>query len=177
MNESQEDPGPAAGPEAEPEPDLTGPNLFADNRRRRIPGIMYCILGLVALVVALARAGDAPVLVDGAVAVAAAMLIIFGAYSIVTGIGLDVDEEAALRLAALAVQEPMGHAAAQMGWRGWRSRPTWRILWYSAEDPPLHRGLVFVDGHDGEILDVVTESNPEVDLPIDWALDDDSPRP
>lgn len=177
MSDSDENPGPATEPATAQERDLAGPNLFADNRRRRIPGIMYCVLGAVVLVISLARAGDAPVLVDGAMAVAAVLLVIFGCYSIFTGLGLDVDEEAALRLAAVAVQEPMGHAAAQMGWRGWRSRPTWRILWYSAEDPPLHRGLVFVDGHDGQILDVVTEPNPESDLPIDWALEDDSPRP
>ena len=41
---------------------------------------------------------------------------------------------------------PVGHASAQMGWRGLLSRPTWRILLYSADDPPEKRGLVLVDG-------------------------------
>ena len=64
---------------------------------------------------------------------------------------------------------PVGHASAQLGWRGLASRPTWRILLYSAEDPPSKRGLVLVDGVDGEIVDWFAEDNPE-----DWSdLDGD----
>ena len=59
---------------------------------------------------------------------------------------------------------PVGHASAQLGWRGLRSRPTWRILLYSAEEPPQTRGLVLVDGVDGTVLEHFTEANPE-----DWA--------
>jgi hypothetical protein len=58
---------------------------------------------------------------------------------------------------------PVGHASAQLGWRGFRSRPTWRILLYSAEEPPKTRGLVLVDGVDGTVLEHFTEENPE-----DW---------
>ena len=50
-----------------------------------------------------------------------------------------------------------------MGWRGLLSRPTWRILLYSAENPPAKRGLVLVDGVDGEIVEHFVEDNPE-----DW---------
>src|SRR5437870_10037687 len=32
-----------------------------------------------------------------------------------------------------------------LGWSGLRSRPVWRILLYSAEDPPQRRGVVLVD--------------------------------
>ncbi|MDZ7677840.1 MAG: hypothetical protein U5K29_04760 [Acidimicrobiales bacterium] len=58
----------------------------------------------------------------------------------------------------------MGHASAQLGWRGLRSRPTWRILVYSADTPPAQRGLVLVDGVDGEVLEFFSEANPE-----DWS--------
>jgi len=58
----------------------------------------------------------------------------------------------------------VGHAAAQMGWRGLLSRPTWRILLYSAENPPTRRGLVLVDGVDGSVIDRIVEDNPE-----DWS--------
>jgi hypothetical protein len=152
-----------------------GPNLFADNRRRRIPGILYGVIGAAALVWWLVRAGDDPVLVNGGVGVAGILLVVFGAYSIAAGRRLEVDDEAALAAAAVAVQRPMGHASAQLAWRGWTSRPTWRILWYSAEDPPRHRGLVLVDGLDGEVLDTLVEDNPEIGSPIDWSLEEESP--
>lgn len=152
--------------------EVAGPNVFVDNRRRRIPGVLHCILGAAALIAWLVRAGNDPVLVNAGLGIAGIGLIAFGIYSITAGIGLDVDEEAALAAAAVAVQRPMGHAAAQLGWRGYRSRPTWRILWYSAEEPPRHRGLVFVDGHDGQVLEVLVEDNPEGDQNIDWRLDD-----
>jgi len=51
-----------------------------------------------------------------------------------------------------------------LGWRGLRSRPTWRILLYSAEDPPARRGLVLVDGVDGTVVDHYVGDNPE-----DWS--------
>jgi hypothetical protein len=58
----------------------------------------------------------------------------------------------------------VGHASAQLAWRGLRSRPTWRILCYSAEEPPKRRAFVMVDAVDGRIVDKVVEDNPE-----DWA--------
>jgi len=59
---------------------------------------------------------------------------------------------------------PVGHASAQLGWRGIRSRPTWRILLYSNEPSPLKRGLVMVDGVDAAIVSSYIEENPE-----DWS--------
>jgi hypothetical protein len=46
-------------------------------------------------------------------------------------------------------------------WRGLRSRPTWRIFCYSAEEPPLQRGLVLVDAVDGRVVEVLVEANPD----------------
>jgi hypothetical protein len=73
-------------------------------------------------------------------------------------------ERDALVAATRVVGFPVGHASAQMGWRGLLSRPTWRILLYSADDPPTRRGLVLVDGVDGGIVDWFVEDNPE-----DWS--------
>ncbi len=156
--------------------ETVGPTLFADNRRRRIPGIIYCVIGAAALVWWLVRAGDDPVLVNAGVGAAGILLIALGGYSIAAGRRLEVDDEAALAAAAVAVQRPVGHASAQLAWRGWLSRPTWRILWYSAEDPPRHRGLVLVDGLDGRILDMLVEENPEIGSPIDWSLEEETSR-
>jgi hypothetical protein len=58
----------------------------------------------------------------------------------------------------------VGHASAQLAFRGLRARPTWRILLYSADEPPTMRGLVELDGVDGDVLGQYTEPNPE-----DWS--------
>ena len=72
-----------------------------------------------------------------------------------------LDENEALVAANRAVGFPVGHASAQLGWRGVLSRPTWKMLVYSAEDPPAHRGLVLVDAVDGTIVEYYVEENPE----------------
>ena len=95
-------------------------------------------------------------------------MALFGAYSFITGWDLKVDERDALVASVRQVGFPVGHASAQMGWRGLLSRPTWRILLYSAEDPPTQRGLVLVDGVDGEVLEWFVEDNPE-----DWSQYDE----
>jgi hypothetical protein len=142
---------------------FVGPYMFPNNNRRRIPGILYLVLaaGCVALYVA---AGGDSVLVNQGFLIAAAILGVAGLYHLVSGWNLDVDERDALVAATAAVGFPVGHASAQMGWRGLLSRPTWRILLYSAEMPPAQRGFVMVDGVDGQVLDYFTEDNPE-----DWS--------
>ncbi len=142
---------------------LVGPYLFPNNSRRRIPGLIY--LGLAVLCVGLwVFAGDDQPLVNGGFLAAGVALAAVGTYSLVAGWNLDVDEADALVAATRQVGFPVGHASAQMGWRGLLSRPTWRILLYSNEPQPAKRGLVLVDGVDGEVLEHFVEDNPE-----DWS--------
>jgi len=144
-----------------------GPYLFPNNNRRRIPAIIYWVIAALCIGLYLVTRGNNPVLVNGGYLWAAAGLIVVGFYSFITGWNLDVDERDALVIATKKVGFPVGHASAQMGWRGLLSRPTWRILLYSAEDPPENRGLVLVDGVDGTVMEWFVEENPE-----DWsALD------
>jgi hypothetical protein len=139
-----------------------GPYLFPNNNRRRIPGYLY-LATAAACVAVWALVDDSPY-VNGGFLLAAALLTVVGVYSLVSGWNLDVDEQDALVAATRAVGFPVGHASAQMGWRGLLSRPTWRILLYSADTPPAKRGLVLVDGVDGEIVQHFVEDNPE-----DWS--------
>lgn len=144
--------------------EFVGPYVFPNNNRRRIPGYLYLALG-VACIAAWALTGQGEgVLVNGGFLGAGVLLILIGAYHLVAGWDLDVDERDALVAATRQVGFAVGHASAQLGWRGLRSRPTWRILLYSAEEPPKTRGLVLVDGVDGEIVAHFTEDNPE-----DWS--------
>ena len=140
---------------------FVGPYLFPNNNRRRIPGYLY-LATAAACVAVWALVDDSPY-VNGGYLFAAALLVVVGVYSLVSGWNLDVDEQDALVAATRAVGFPVGHASAQMGWRGLLSRPTWRILLYSADTPPAKRGLVLVDGVDGEIVQHFVEDNPE-----DW---------
>ncbi len=96
--------------------------------------------------------------------VAAVTLVAVAAYHGLTAWRLVIDQTEALVVATRTVGFPVGHASAQLTWRGLRSRPTWRILLYSADTPPTKRGLVQVDAVDARVLGDYTESNPE-----DWS--------
>jgi len=141
-----------------------GPYLFPNNNRRRIPAYLYWGLSALCILVWLLTRNDDPVLINQGVVVAAVVLALIGLYSFLAGWNLVVDEREALVAATRQVGFPVGHASAQMGWRGLLSRPTWRILLYSADDPPEKRGLVLVDGVDGAIVEWFVEDNPE-----DWS--------
>lgn len=136
---------------------------FPNNNRRRKPGILYLAVAIALVVLWVFRA-DGGVLVNSGYLIVAAILAAAGIFHLVSGIDLNLDEEDALVAATAAVGFPVGHAAGQMGWRGLLSRPTWRILLYSADEPPTKRGLVFVDGHTGDVVDSIIEDNPE-----DWS--------
>ena len=141
---------------------FVGPYLFPNNNRRRVPGYLYLATAAVCVAV-WALVDDSPYVNDGFL-FAAVLLGIVGIYQLVSGWNLDVDEQDALVAASRTVGFPVGHASAQMGWRGLLSRPTWRILLYSAEEPPAKRGLVLVDAVDGSVIEHFVEDNPE-----DWA--------
>jgi len=143
---------------------FVGPYLFPNNNRRRIPAILYWVIAAICIVLWATTRGSQPVLVNDGFLAAGIALALIGAYSFIAGWNLDVDERDALVVATREVGFPVGHASAQMGWRGVLSRPTWRILLYSAEDPPAKRGLVLVDGVDGEVVEWFVEDNPE-----DWS--------
>ena len=143
-----------------------GPYTFPDNARRRIAGVLHLAAAVSLVVIRLAADGDAVLINDGFLWAAAA-LALFGVYSLAAGYPTNVDETDALIEATRKVGFPVGHASAQLSWRGLRSRPTWRILLYSAEEPPAQRGLVLVDAVDGRVIEHFVEENPE-----DWsALD------
>ena len=140
-----------------------GMYTFPDIRRRRYPGIAYLVLAFL-LGALWALGGGDGVLVNNGFLVGAVCLAVIGLYHLATAWPLAVRDTEALLAAAGEVAFPVGHASEQLGWRGLRSRPTWRILLYSSEEPPAKRGLVLVDGVDGTVLDHFVEDNPE-----DWS--------
>ena len=133
-----------------------GPYQFPDIRRRRIAGTIYAVIGALALWGAVATGNDG-------VLIGAILLLAIAAYHFLAGWPLKIDQTEALTVASRTVGYPVGHASAQLAWRGLRSRPTWRILVYSADEPPSMRGLVELDAVNGAVIGEYTERNPE-----DW---------
>lgn len=149
---------------------FVGPYVFPNNNRRRVPGYLYLLLGVGCMVLWFLTRGEQPVLVNFGVLAGGVALALIGVYHQIAGWNLDVDERDALVRAGETVGHSVGHASAQLGWRGLLSRPTWRILLYSAENPPQKRSLVLVDGVDGEVVAWFSEPNPEDWSDLDGAL-------
>ncbi len=132
---------------------------FPDNSRRRIPGTIYLALAAGCLVAWLF--GDSSPVVNDGFGWAALVLGAVGLMCFTSGWRMTIDEKEALVTAQQAIAFPVGHASAQQVWHGLRSRPTWRVLCYSAEDPPQRRGLVLVDAVDGHVVEHMVQDNPE----------------
>jgi hypothetical protein len=143
--------------------EYVGPYQFPDNSRRRRPAYLYFGVSVVCVVVWLLRRGHDPVLVNRGLLWAAMLLTAVGVLSFTSGWRMHVDEKQALVAAQGAVGFAVGHASAQQVWRGFRSRPTWRVLVYSSENPPRQRSLVLIDAIDGTVVEHLTEDNPEDD--------------
>ena len=134
-----------------------GPYQFPGTHRRRIAGTLYLIVaGSCAIVAALTG--------NGGLVAATVLLALIGGYHFLASWHLRIDQTEALTIASRTVGFPVGHASGQLGFRGLRSRPSWRILLFSADDPPSMRGLVELDGVEGTVQGEYTERNPE-----DWS--------
>jgi hypothetical protein len=138
---------------------FVGAYQFPDNSRRRWPGVIYIVLAAIAIAAYLV-ADDSPIVNRGWL-VGGGLLALVGVFSISSGWRMHVDEKEALVAAQGALGFAVGHASAQQVWRGLRSRPTWRVLCYSAEEPPRTRGLVLVDAVDGRVVEHLVEDNPD----------------
>jgi hypothetical protein len=136
---------------------------FPDNSRRRVPGYIYLGLAAGCVIAWMVRHNNRPVLVNNGFLLAAGLLAALGVFCITSGWKLGLDEKEALAKATGAVGWPIGHASAQMAWRGLRSRPIWRILAYSVEEPPKRRAFVVIDAVDGRTIEHFSEDNPEQD--------------
>ena len=134
-----------------------GQYQFPSMRRRRVAAVIYAVVGAFSI-------WGWTISSNGGLLAAGIVLAVLAVHHWLTAWALNIDQTEALGTAAKAVGFPVGHASAQVAWRGFASRPTWRVLLYSAEEPPLTRGLAEIDGVDGEVLATHTEDNPE-----DWS--------
>lgn len=130
-----------------------------DMLRRRNYAIVAWGLGLALLALWVWRGNG--VFVNVGFGVLGVCLLVAGTVMWFMGWPLRIREVEAIERGSAAVHFPIGHIAAQLGWQGIRARPTWRILLYSAENPPAQRAVVLIDGVDGAVKFADTEANPE----------------
>lgn len=128
--------------EEELDANVTGEYRFPSPMRRRISGWVFIVAALVATVT-----------IDGGWPVGIGFVLI-AVWQFLSSWPLEVDEHEALAAAARVIDFPVGHASASVRFHGWRSRPRWSILVYSAVDPPDRRALVLVDAVSGDVIDL-----------------------
>ena len=133
------------------------PYSFPDVKRRNIAARLYLLLAAASAAFGV-NSGNTG-LITGAIIVAAV-----AGYHVACAWPLQIDQTEALATASRQVGFAAGHASAQVTWRGLRSRPMWRVIVYSIEEPPLHRGIVELDAVDGHVVFSTSERNPE-----DWS--------
>jgi hypothetical protein len=147
-------PGDVAREEAVPE-DLDStqrvPYAIPSTARRRVAGVIY---------LAAAAAGAVPVAMGfprGVLAMAAVLGLI-GVWHLASAWQIGVLDPEALDAANREVGFVVGHASAAVGFEGWRARPVWNVLVFSADDPPTQRALVRVDAVQGGVIDKYEDS-------------------
>jgi hypothetical protein len=126
--------------EEELDANIEGAYRFPSPTRRRIAGLVYLVAGVIC-----------GLTFEGGwwVAIGFALLAL---WQFLSAWPLRVDENEAMTTAATVVQFPIGHASASVRFTGWRSRPRWSVVMYSATDPPDQRALVLVDGVTGYVI-------------------------
>jgi hypothetical protein len=127
-----------------------------DTSRRRRAGVVYLVgaIGVGILIVA-------GLLPQPMWWTAVAVLVAVGAFHFIAGWKLAIDDGEALEAANREVLFAVGHASASLGFSGWRARPVWNVLVFSADEPPSQRGLVLVDGVDARVRDSFVDEIPE----------------
>ena len=127
--------------EEELDANVYGDFRFPSPERRRLAGWVFVVFALVALVS-----------IDGGWPVAVGFGVL-ATWQFLSSWPLVVDEREAMTLAAAALDFPIGHASAAVRFHGWRSRPRWSVILYSAVEPPDQRALVVVDAVNGEVVE------------------------
>lgn len=127
--------------EEELDSNVVGPYRFPSPTRRRIAGWLFVAAAAITMVV-----------IDGGW-LPAIGLVALAAWNFASAWPLSVDETKALSVAGSVVDFPVGHASAAVTFRGFRSRPRWSVILYSAAEPPDQRALVVVDAVSGEVAE------------------------
>ncbi|MBT8215098.1 MAG: PepSY domain-containing protein [Acidimicrobiia bacterium] len=136
---------------------VLGPYSVPDVARRRTAGLVY-VVGAVIV------AGSILLGLPSGMWVVVAGLLVIAAYHVISGWHLRVRQGEALTIANRSTEFPAGHASATLNFEGWRARPVWNVLVFSADEPPSRRALVRVDARTGDVVGSYEEAVPEIEL-------------
>lgn len=128
--------------EEELDASVVGEYRFPDPIRRRIAGWVFALFAVIATMS-----------FDGGWVIGIGFIAL-AVWQFLSSWHLVVDEKAALARAGAEVEFPIGHASAAVRFTGWRSRPRWSVVLYSATEPPDRRALVVVDAVSGEVVEM-----------------------
>lgn len=142
----------AAAVPADLDSGVLAPYAVPDTGRRRKAGILYLIAAAV-VAAAIVPLG----LPLGMWLTTVALLVVIGGYHFAAGWRLRIRESGALDAANRTAGFPVGHSSASLGFKGWRARPVWNVLVFSADEPPSQRGLVRIDGISGVVVESYVE--------------------
>lgn len=124
---------------------IVGPYRFPNPRRRRLAAYLY--------LAGAALAGWAAAAVTPGYWAICAGFMLLAAYHWISAWDLAIRQEDALGRATRAIDFPVGHVSAAVGFEGWRSKPVWNVIVYAADEPPSQRALVRLDGRSGDLVD------------------------
>lgn len=125
------------------------PYSIPSTRRRAVGAGVYAV--------AVVAAGGGAVLGETGMWFTAGLLALLAAWHRAAAWRIEVLDPEALEIANREVPLAVGHASAAVGFDGWRARPIWNVLVFSADEPPSQRGLIRVDAVDGRVVGTFVE--------------------
>ena len=126
------------------------PYSIPSTRRRRTAAAVY-------LVGAALGAGSVVAGLPAGMFVIVGAMVVVAIWHLASAWRIEILDPEALETANRATEFAVGHASAAVGFDGWRARPIWNVLVFSADDPPSQRGLVRVDAVDGHVVEMYSE--------------------
>ena len=126
------------------------PHTIPSTRRRRTAAVVY-------LVGAALGAGSVVAGLPAGMFVIVGAMIVVAIWHLASAWRIEILDPEALETANRATEFAVGHASAAVGFDGWRARPIWNVLVFSADDPPSQRSLVRVDAVDGHVVEMYSE--------------------
>jgi len=125
------------------------PYSIPSTRRRNTAAVAYATAAV--------AAGAGALVAETGLWFAAGLLAVLAAWHRAAAWRIEVLDPEALEIANREVPLAVGHASAAVGFDGWRARPIWNVLVFSADDPPTERGLIRVDAVSGRVVGTYVE--------------------